>query len=117
MALAPQIFRLISPHVALYFSRMCAKFPTETAPGTAQYLSLEHHVSSFHWISTLNSICGWLLLPERVEAVQPGEGEAPGRHYSSLPVPEGACKKAGEGLFLRACDRQGVMAFNYRGQI
>jgi len=31
------------------------------------------------------------------------EEEAPGRPYCSLPVPEGACKKAGEGLSTRAC--------------
>ena len=36
------------------------------------------------------------------------------RSYCSLPVPEGACKKAGEGLFTRACKHvvigHGVMA-------
>jgi len=35
---------------------------------------------------------------ERVGAVQPGEEKAPGRPYSSLPVPEEAYKKSGEGL-------------------
>ena len=40
---------------------------------------------------------------ERVGVVQPGEEEAPGRPYSSLPVPKGAYRKAGEGLFTRAC--------------
>ena len=40
---------------------------------------------------------------ERAGAVQPGEEKAPGRPLSSLPVPEGAYKKAGEGLFTRAC--------------
>ena len=45
-------------------------------------------------------------------AVQPGEEKAPGRPYSSLPVPEGASKKAGEGLFTRACrDRTSSNAF------
>ncbi|KAK4815546.1 hypothetical protein QYF61_003638 [Mycteria americana] len=39
----------------------------------------------------------------RPAVVQPGEEKAPGRPYSSLPVPEGAYKKAGEGLFTRAC--------------
>jgi len=29
--------------------------------------------------------------------------KAAGTHYSSLPVPEGAYEKAGEGLFTRAC--------------
>jgi len=38
----------------------------------------------------------------RVGAVQPGGEKAPGRPYCSLPVPGGACKKAGEGLFTRA---------------
>jgi len=39
---------------------------------------------------------------ERVGAVQPGGEKAPRRPYCSLPVPEGACKKAGEELFTRA---------------
>ena len=39
----------------------------------------------------------------RVGVVQPGEEKAPGRPYSSLPVPTGAYKKAGEELFTRAC--------------
>ena len=38
----------------------------------------------------------------RAGAVQPGEEKAAGRS-SSLPVPEGAYKKAGEGLFTRTC--------------
>jgi len=38
-----------------------------------------------------------------VRVVQPGEEKAPGKRYGSLPVPEGAYKKAGEGLFTRAC--------------
>jgi len=32
-----------------------------------------------------------------------GEEQALERPYSSLPVPEGAYKKAGEGLFTKAC--------------
>jgi len=40
--------------------------------------------------------------PIRVGPVQPGEEKAPGRPYSSLPVLEGAYKKAGEGLLTRA---------------
>ena len=39
---------------------------------------------------------------ERGGAIQPGEEKPPGRPYSSLPVPERAYKKAGEGLFTRA---------------
>ena len=39
----------------------------------------------------------------RVGALQPGEEKAPRRPYSGLPVPEGAYRKAGEGLFIRAC--------------
>ena len=39
----------------------------------------------------------------RVGAVQPGEEKAAGRPQRSLPVPEGACKETGEGLFTRAC--------------
>jgi len=39
----------------------------------------------------------------RVGVVQPEEEKAVGRPYSSLPVPEGAYKRAGEGLFTRAC--------------
>jgi len=35
--------------------------------------------------------------------LQPGEEKATGRPYSSLPVHEGVYKKAGEGLFTRAC--------------
>ena len=40
---------------------------------------------------------------ERVGAVQPGEEKAVGRLYCGLSVPEGACEKAGEGLFTKAC--------------
>jgi len=40
---------------------------------------------------------------ERFGAVQPGEEKALVRPYCGLPVPEGACRKAGEGLFTRAC--------------
>ena len=40
---------------------------------------------------------------ERVGAVQLGEEKAAWRPCSSLPVPEGAYKKAGEGLFTRVC--------------
>jgi len=36
-------------------------------------------------------------------AVQPGEEKALGRPYCSLPVPEGAYRKDGGGLFTRAC--------------
>lgn len=50
-------FRLISLYVALYFSRKSANFLTETGPGSAQCLFLEHHVSMLHLISTPNSIC------------------------------------------------------------
>ena len=39
---------------------------------------------------------------ERVGALQPGEEKDPTRPYSSLPVPEGAYRKAEEGLFIRA---------------
>ena len=35
--------------------------------------------------------------------VQPGEEKALGRPCSNLPVPKGAYRKAGEGLFTRAC--------------
>jgi len=37
----------------------------------------------------------------RAGAVQLKEEKAPGRPYCGLPVPEGAYKKAGEGLFTR----------------
>jgi len=37
----------------------------------------------------------------RVGAVQPGEEKAAVRPYCGLPVPGGAYKKAGEGLFTR----------------
>jgi len=40
---------------------------------------------------------------EGVGVVQSGEEKAPGTPYSSLPVPEGTYKKAGRGLFLKAC--------------
>ena len=40
---------------------------------------------------------------KRPGAVQPGEEKAPSWPYSSHPVPEGAYKKAREGLFTRAC--------------
>jgi len=40
---------------------------------------------------------------ERVGAVQPGEEKVVGRLYCSLPVLKRAYKKAGEGLFTRAC--------------
>jgi len=39
---------------------------------------------------------------QRVGAVQPGEERALGTPNSSLPAPEGAYKKAAEGLFTRA---------------
>jgi len=52
---------------------------------------------------------------ERVGALQPGEEKAPGRPYSSLPVPEEVCKKTGEGLFTRACsDRTGGNGFKLK---
>lgn len=35
--------------------------------------------------------------------LQLGEEKAPGRRVSSLPVPEGSYKRAGEGLATRAC--------------
>ncbi|GAB0189727.1 hypothetical protein GRJ2_001438000 [Grus japonensis] len=38
----------------------------------------------------------------QAQFVQPGEEKVPGRSFSSLPVPKGASKKAGEGLFTRA---------------
>jgi len=40
---------------------------------------------------------------EGAGAVQPGGEKAPGRPDCSLSVPEGACKKAREGLVTRAC--------------
>jgi len=39
---------------------------------------------------------------ERAGVFQPEEKKVPGRPYSSLPVPGGAYKKAGEGLSTRA---------------
>ena len=48
--------------------------------------------------------------------VQPGEEKAPGRPYSSLPVPEGAYRKAGGGLFTRAwSDRTRGNDFKLKG--
>ena len=44
-----------------------------------------------------------LYKAERAGVVQPGEEDAPGGPYRSLPVPKGACRKAGGGLFARAC--------------
>ena len=35
--------------------------------------------------------------------VQPGEEKAPGRPNCGFPIPEGAYRKAGEGLFIREC--------------
>ena len=53
---------------------------------------------------------------EKVGAVQPGEEKGPGRSYCSLPVPEMACKKAGEGLFTRACsDKTRGNGFKLKG--
>jgi len=40
---------------------------------------------------------------ERAGTLQPGEEKAPQRPYRGLPVPEGAYRKAREGLFIRAC--------------
>jgi len=40
-------------------------------------------------------------LRQTVGADQPEEEKAPGRHSSSVPVPQGGYKKAGEGLFTR----------------
>jgi len=42
----------------------------------------------------------------RVGAVQLGEEKGLARPYSSLPVPEEAYKKAGDGLFTKACSEQ-----------
>lgn len=39
---------------------------------------------------------------ERVGVFQPGKGRALEKQQSSLPVPKGACKTAGEGLLARA---------------
>jgi len=39
----------------------------------------------------------------RAGAGQPGEEKAAGRPHCSLPVPEWANKRAGKGLFTRAC--------------
>jgi len=51
----------------------------------------------------------------RVGIVQPGEEKTPGRLSSSLPVPEGGCEKAGEGLFTRArSDRTRGNGFNLK---
>ena len=36
---------------------------------------------------------------ERVGTVQPGEEKAPGRPYSSLPVPEGGLQESWRGTF------------------
>ena len=49
---------------------------------------------------------------ERAGAVQPGEEKAPERPYSNLPGPEGAYRKAGEGLFIGAGSDQ--MALNWK---
>jgi len=52
---------------------------------------------------------------ERVGAVQPGEGKAAGRPYSSLPVPEGAYGKDGGNTVSRACrDRTRSNGFKLR---
>jgi len=54
---------------------------------------------------------------EKFGVVQCGEQKAPGRP-GSLPVPEGAYKKAEEGLFPRACsDRTRGNGFKLRGEI
>ena len=47
--------------------------------------------------------CGLRGEAERVGAVQPGDEKAAGRPYSSLPVPEGACRKDGDYVFSKAC--------------
>lgn len=50
---------------------------------------------------------------------QPGEQKAAGRPQSRLPVPTGACKRAGKGLFAKACS-DGPRANGFkteRGQI
>jgi len=41
---------------------------------------------------------------EGVGAFQPGEEKATGAPYSSPPVPEGASRKDGEGIFTRVCN-------------
>ncbi|GAB0202822.1 hypothetical protein GRJ2_002747800 [Grus japonensis] len=40
---------------------------------------------------------------DTIGLVQPREEKAPGRSNRGLPVPEGAYRKAGEGLFIREC--------------
>jgi len=53
--------------------------------------------------------------PEVVGALQPGEKKAVGRPYYSLQVPEGAYRKAGEGLLTRACsDRTKANSFKLK---
>ena len=42
----------------------------------------------------------------RAEALQPGEEKVLRRPYSSLPVPGGAYRKAGEELSIRACSNR-----------
>jgi len=68
------------------------------------------------WVQRRAAKIGTTLLrgnAERVGVAQPGEEKALGRPYSSLPVPEGAYKKAGEGVFTRhVVTGQGVMALN-----
>jgi len=42
----------------------------------------------------------------RVGVVQSGEGKAAGRHFCSLSVLKGACKKDGDELVSRACSNR-----------
>ena len=52
---------------------------------------------------------------ERDGAVQPGEENAAGRPYSSLPVPEGTYRKDGDNLYSEACcDRTRSNGFKLR---
>jgi len=42
-----------------------------------------------------------MRIAEKVWAVQPGEEKAPGRPYSSLPVPEGGLQESRRGTFYK----------------
>jgi len=48
----------------------------------------------------------WKFSVKLTGALQPGEEKVPGRPYSSILVPEGAYRKAGERLFIRACSNR-----------
>ena len=51
-------------------------------------------------------ICKTRIQAERAGALQPGEEKTPGGPHNGIQVLEGAYRRGGEGLFIRACSNR-----------